>query len=391
MANRDKNILLKMKNNYIAYLFLASLAVLMGFHNTEDKTYTAMELRDLYGSGNPKLWPQPHLFDEALEGFQDIGALPEPVFPKDNPYSEAKEELGKLLFFDPRLSSSGQIACANCHNPDLAWADGMRVAVGHNRQLGTRNTPTLLNIAYATTFFWDGRAKTLEEQALGPIQNPAEMHSSSKLAIKRIKKVKGYQAYFEKAFGDKIITEEKILKAIATFERTLISPKSKFDNFVLGKNKKALSDSEVRGLHLFRTKANCINCHNTPYFSDNKFHNLGLTYYGRKYEDLGLYLTTKKNEDVGKFKTPTLREVSETKPYMHNGLFPQLENVVMMYNGGMGVEKPKGEQINDPKFPKKSEMIQKLNLSDEEVQDIAAFLRTLHSYKYKMRPPELPQ
>lgn len=153
---------------------------------------------------------------------------------------------------------------------------------------------------------------------------------------------------------------------------------------VLGKNKKVLSDSEVRGLHLFRTKANCINCHNTPYFSDNKFHNLGLTYYGRKYEDLGLYLSTKKNEDVGKFKTPTLREVSETKPYMHNGLFPQLENVVMMYNEGMGVEKPKGEQMNDPKFPKKSEMIQKLNLSDEEVQDIAAFLRTLHSYKYKM-------
>lgn len=391
MENRYKNILLKIKNSGIAYIFLISLLVLMGFYVKEDKVYTATELRDLYGSGDVKLWPQPHLFQEAVEGFRDIGALPEPEYPADNSYSQEKEELGKLLFFDPRLSSSGQIACANCHNPDLSWADGMRVAVGHDRQLGTRNTPTVLNTAYATSYFWDGRAKTLEEQALGPIENPVEMHSSSKLAVRRIKRIKGYRELFYKAFGSKKVTEESILKAIATFERSLVSPKSRFDNFVLGKNKKLLSDSELRGLHLFRTKANCINCHNSPYFSDNKFHNLGLTYYGRKYEDLGLYNTTKRNEDVGKFKTPTLREVSETKPYMHNGLFPQLENVVMMYNEGMGVERPKAEQKNDPKFPKKSEMIQKLNLSEEEIQDIVNFLKTLHSYKYKMRPPELPK
>lgn len=136
--------------------------------------------------------PQPHLFQEVVEGFRDIGALPEPEYPADNPYSQEKEELGKLLFFDPRLSSSGQIACANCHNPDLSWADGMRVAVGHDRQLGTRNTPTVLNTAYATGYFWDGRAKTLEEQALGPIENPVEMHSSSKLAVRRIKRIKRY-------------------------------------------------------------------------------------------------------------------------------------------------------------------------------------------------------
>jgi cytochrome c peroxidase len=210
------------------------------------------------------------------------------------------------------------------------------------------------------------------------------------MATKNIKEIKGYKAFFVKAFGNEEVTEDKITKAIATFERSIVSPPSKFDKFVTGE-KDALTDSEINGLHLFRTKANCINCHNTPYFSDQKFHNLGLTYYGNKYEDLGRYMATKKNEDVGKFKTPTLREVSENKPYMHNGLFPELVNVVMMYNAGMVKEIPKADQINDPKFPHKSGMIEKLNLTDDEVFDIVAFLKTLNSYEYKMRPPELPE
>ena len=148
------------------------------------------------------------------------------------------------------------------------------------------------------------------------------MNMHSRLAVKRISKIKGYRDYFIKAFGDKKITEDRITKAIATFERTLVSPtkNSRFDQFVSGK-KEALTDSEINGLHLFRTKANCINCHNTPYFSDQKFHNIGLTYFGREYEDLGRYNITKDPKDVGKFKTPTLREISETAPYMHNGLF----------------------------------------------------------------------
>lgn len=182
------------------------------------------------------------------------------------------------------------------------------------------------------------------------------MNLHMSLAVKNIRKIKEYKPFFVKAFGNGDITEDKISKAIATFERSLISPPSKFDQFISGK-KDVLTDSEVNGLHLFRTRANCINCHNTPYFSDQKFHNLGLTYYGKKYEDLGRYIVTNKNEDVGKFKTPTLREVSENKPYMHNGLFPELANIVMMYNAGMGRETPKGEQISDPRFPHKSEMI----------------------------------
>lgn len=210
------------------------------------------------------------------------------------------------------------------------------------------------------------------------------------MAAKNISKIEEYKPYFVKAFGNGEVTEEKISRAIATFERSLVSPPSRFDQFVTGK-KDALTDSEINGLHLFRTKANCINCHNTPYFSDQKFHNLGLIYYGTQYEDLGRYLVTKKNEDIGKFKTPALREVSQNKPYMHNGLFPELANVVMTYNAGMIKEIPKESQLNDSKFPRKSGMIQKLNLTDDEVFDIVAFLKTLNSYKYKMQPPVLPK
>lgn len=341
----------------------------------------------MYGSGNQSLWPKPHLFDEAKEGFQDIGVLSKPEFPTDNPYSEAKEELGKKLFFDPRLSKSGQISCANCHDPELAWADGRRVAYGHDRQLGTRNVPTVLNIVYAKEYFWDGRAATLEDQAKAPIENPVEMNFHSRLAVKTIAKIKGYREHFQKAFGSEKVTEENIVKAIATFERTIVSPKSKFDKFVSG-DKDALTDSEINGLHLFRTKANCINCHNTPYFSDQKFHNVGLTYFGREYEDLGLYNISKKNEDVGKFKTATLREISQTAPYMHNGLFPNIRGVLNMYNAGMPNEKRNRES---QLAPQKSKMLEKLNLTEQELTDLENFLNTLHSYKYKMRAPELPK
>ena len=346
--------------------------------------YTPQELRELYGSGKPNLWPKPHLFDEAKEDFQDIGALVKPNFPVDNPYSLEKEELGKQLFFDPRLSQSGQISCANCHDPELAFADGRRVAYGHDRQLGVRNSSTLLNIVYAKHLFWDGRAETLEEQVKSPIENPVEMNLHTKLAVKRIAKIKGYKEFFKKAFGDEKVTDDKITKAIATFERTLISPKSRFDKFVAGK-KDELTDSEINGLHLFRTKANCINCHNTPYFSDQKFHNIGLTYFGREYQDLGKYDFTKKGEDVGKFKTPTLREISQTAPYMHNGLFPNIRGVLNMYNAGMPTEK---RTVANLPSPQKSSMLEPLKLTETELTDLENFLKTLHSYQYKMRAPK---
>ncbi len=379
-----------MKDRYIAFLAVTGIICLLSYTSNDSTGYTVEELRALYGSGDPSKWPAPQLFDEVKKDFQDIGPLSEMSFPEDDLYSEDKMELGKMLFFDPRLSGSGQISCATCHNPEIGWSDGSRVSLGHNKQTGTRNAPTLMNIGYAKTFFWDGRAATLEEQVKAPIENPIEMNLHMSMATKNISKIKEYKPFFVKAFGNGEVTEEKITKAIATFERSLISPPSRFDQFVTGK-KEALTDSEINGLHLFRTKANCVNCHNTPYFSDQKFHNLGLSYYGTQYEDLGRYVVTKKNEDVGKFKTPTLREVSVSKPYMHNGLFPELANVVMMYNAGMGNEIPKGDRLNHPQFPHKSGMVEKLNLTDDEVFDIVAFLKTLSTNRYKIHPPVLPK
>ncbi|GEJ46303.1 cytochrome-c peroxidase [Chryseobacterium sp. ON_d1] len=379
-----------MKDRYIAFLAVTGIICLLSYTSNDSTGYTVEELRALYGSGDQSKWPAPQLFDEVKKDFQDIGPLSEMSFPEDNLYSEDKMELGKMLFFDPRLSGSGQISCATCHNPEIGWSDGSRVSLGHNKQTGTRNAPTLMNIGYAKTFFWDGRAATLEEQVKAPIENPIEMNLHMSMATKNISKIKEYKPFFVKAFGNGEVTEEKITKAIATFERSLISPPSRFDQFVAGK-KEALTDSEINGLHLFRTKANCVNCHNTPYFSDQKFHNLGLSYYGTQYEDLGRYVVTKKNEDVGKFKTPTLREVSVSKPYMHNGFFPELANVVMMYNTGMMDETSKENSINDPKFPHKSGMVEKLNLTDDEVFDIVAFLKTLSTNRYKIHPAVLPK
>ncbi|HAD79180.1 MAG TPA: cytochrome-c peroxidase, partial [Flavobacteriaceae bacterium] len=175
---------------------------------------------------------------------------------------------------------------------------------------------------------------------------------------------------------------------IATFERTILSPKNRFDKFIAGKSDE-LTDQEIEGLHLFRTKARCINCHNTAYFSDNKFHNIGLTYYGREYEDLGLYNTTKLAKNVGEFKTPSLREVPQNAPYMHNGLFPTIRGVINMYNAGMFHFQPNEKQKNDSLFPKTTELVQKLNLTASEMDALEAFLMSLKQNQYKMRPPQL--
>ena len=186
------------------------------------------------------------------------------------------------------------------------------------------------------------------------------------------------------------MNKERIIQSLTTFQRTLLSPKSKFDKFVSG-DAKQFTDQEVLGLHLFRTKARCINCHNTAYFSDNQFHNIGLTYYGREYEDLGRYNITKIATNVGEFKTPTLREVTQNAPYMHNGLFPHVRGVLNMYNAGMFHFEPKEHQKNDTLFPKTSVLIKKLNLNEDEMQALEAFLRTLEANRYKMRAPELPK
>lgn len=349
------------------------------------------ELKALYSSGDYTKWPKPEVDSLVYaQGFEDIGTLGKVEFPKDNPYTEEKAALGKVLFFDPRLSKSGQISCANCHDPELNWGDARRVSYGEGRLQGNRNAPSLMNVAYAKVFFWDGRAATLEEQSSFPIKDTKEMNFHIDLATKRLNKIKGYKTYFKKAFGKEKVTQSDILKAIATFERTLISPKTKFDKFIAGDSTQ-LTDQQVEGLHLFRTKARCINCHNTANFADNKFHNVGLTYYGREYEDLGRYNITGKAENVGEFKTQSLRGAAQNAPYMHNGLFPNLRGILNIYNAGMPQPKRKANQVNDTLFPTTSKLIKKLNLNESEMQALEAFITSLSTGAYKMRPPEMPQ
>ena len=356
----------------------------------EDKEYIHL-LRTNYSSGDYSLWEAPFIDSSVVKGFQDIGKLGKVPFPDDNPYSKEKALLGKALFFDPRLSESGQIACASCHDSELGWADARRVSYGHNRQTGKRNSLSIINIGYHTTFFWDGRVTSLEQQAPIPLTDPVEMHSTEKQSVKNISKIKGYKELFERAFGSTQVTIERISQALATYQRTIISDKNtKFDRFISGESNK-FTDEEVIGLHLFRTKARCINCHNTPLFSDQKFHNVGLSLYGRPLEDLGLYNITKQPEDVGRFKTPSLREVGRTAPYMHNGLMPDLEGIINMYNVGMPRPKRGDKYKDDPLFPTTSPLLQPLNLTKDEKNALKAFLLTLSSPAFRERPPELPK
>lgn len=381
-----------MKNGVKLAAFAISTLILTAAGNIslkEEKYYSANELRKLYSSGDNSLWPKATL-DSTIINFKEIGALGEIPFPADNPFTKEKRELGRMLFFDPRLSGSNQLACASCHDPELGWADGKRVSFGHDRAPGVRNSKTILNVAYGNVFMWDGRANTLEDQVQLPMNDVRELNIHPKLAVKNIAKVKGYELLFKEAFGDQEVTIDRIAKAIATFERTIVSRKSKFDKFVSG-DEKQFTDQEVEGMHLFRTKARCINCHNGPLFSDGQFHNAGLTYYQRKFEDLGKYFITKDLNDIGRFKTPTLRELKLTAPYMHNGLFPHLEGVLNMYNAGMPNLKPKLGQEDDPMFPKTSEHLKKLDLSKDELKALEAFLLTLSTSSFRETPENLPK
>ncbi len=323
-----------------------------------------------------RLWERANV-DEGVE-YREIGALPKEVpYPESNPYSKQKAELGEKLFNDPRLSVSNQIACASCHDKELGFSDGRSVSYGHDRQLGRRNAPSVAMAAFGKEKFWDGRAKDLESQALFPIADPKEMAYDATKVAKKLNKIKEYKQAFKAVFGSDTITPELMAEAIATYERSLMPKFSKFDKFMRG-DSKALNDEEVWGLHLFRTKARCMNCHNGVEFSDNSYHNIGLTWYGRKFEDLGRYEVSHNPQDSGKFKTPSLRQVSKTAPYMHNGKFPKLHNVIQAYNAGMYHPKPKNErEATDPLFPHTDSLLKELNLTKEEMQALESFLETL--------------
>jgi cytochrome c peroxidase len=334
-------------------------------------------------------WPKPTLA-KGVE-FHEITKLPPVQFPADNPYSKEKEALGKLLFFDPRLSGSGQISCASCHDPDLAWADGRTVSFGHNRKALKRNAPSIQFAAFSKSLFWDGRAADLEDQFSGPVLAHDEMNGDAEAIVQRLESVPEYRLRFKEVFGAEKLTLQDAAKAVATFERTIaqLGGRSAYDKFLEGKSN-ALSDSALRGLHIFRTSGRCLNCHNGPAFSDGQFHDLGFSFYQRTLEDLGRYNVTKEAADVGRFRTPTVRNVGRTRPYMHNGLL-DLEGVINAYNAGMATLMPRTEaQKNDPLFPKKDNLLVPLGLTLQERTDLKEFLESLNEPPLRIRPPALP-
>lgn len=374
----------------ISLTLILSGLILISFQSNNfnnDDELSIDSLRKVYSKPKSQ-WPKPHVDEGAV--FEELGELlPSPVDMKNDSVQKVVE-LGKILFFDPRLSGSNQISCSSCHAPDLHYADGQRVSVGHDHLANSRNAPSLENVWFVKKLFWDGRANSLEEQGEGPIGAHNEMNQELKSLPKKLSKIKGYSPYFMDAFGSTKVTKENILSALATFQRTIVSRRTAFDRF-LANDKKALNDQQLIGLHLFRTKARCINCHNGPFFTDNEFHNEGLTYYGRKYEDFGLYNVTKKPEDMGKFRTPGLRNVMKTAPWFHNGLFGEIDGVLNMYNAGMPNQVVDPKKANDPLYPKNDKLLKGLKLSKIEMDAVIAFLGALTSPTVQIRVEKLPQ
>ena len=269
-----------------------------------------------------------------------LGLPPLPI-PADNPPTADSIALGRKLFFDVRLSGDDTVSCATCHNPQLSFTDGLPGSRGIGRKIGRRNAPTVLNAAYYSSFFWDGRAGSLEQQAGMPIANPDEMGQPHDLSIKKFEKIAEYKKEFELVYGPGRLTIEKIEMALASYERTLVSGDSPFDRYMYGGDKTALSDSAIRGLKIFtdKNKGNCATCHTIEEkfatFSDGKFHNLGAGINSKgELTDWGRYEQTKVEGDRGAFRTPDLRNVAKTAPYMHDGSLKSLKDVVDFYDGG---------------------------------------------------------
>lgn len=310
--------------------------------------------------------------------------LPPIPWPEDNPYTPEKAELGRLLYFDKRLSSNETVSCASCHNPRLTYGDRSKVSIGIFGHAGTRHAPTVINSGYNGFQFWDGRAKTLEEQCLGPLANPKEMTSAhdAKQAIlechERVCGIEGYRKLFDKVFGNDSCSPEHIAQAIATFERTILSGNAPYDRYMAG-DKSAMTKEQIRGLEVY-TVSSCAFCHTWPTFSSNMFTNIGVG-MDQPNPDLGRYLITKDEDDWGAFKVPTLRESASSYPYMHDGSLGTLEEVIDYYD--------KGGIPNKNLHPQ----MRPLHLSDSDKKALVAFLHALsgEGWEHYKEPTEFPQ
>ena len=300
--------------------------------------------------------------------------LPAIPWPEDNPYSPARAELGKILFFDGRLSSNGIVSCAFCHEPEHAFSGSTPFSKGVTGKLGPRHTPTLINRAWGKSEFWDGRAPTLEAQTMVPLTNPIEMGMTVEGVTEKIRAIKGYAPLFVAAFGDSTVSFERIAKAIATFERTIVSGNSAYDRYV-GGDKSALSKQQKDGLEFFNRKGECAECHSGPNFTTEKFANLGIG-MDRENPDPGLAAVTRKRGDFGKFKISTLRDLARRAPYMHDGRFKTLDEVLALYAKG-GMPNPHLDTRLTPFY-----------LDEETKQDLLAFLDSFNGEGWqKITPP----
>ncbi|CBE68724.1 MAG: c-type cytochrome [Candidatus Methylomirabilis oxygeniifera] len=296
--------------------------------------------------------------------------------PPDNPLTAEKIELGRQLFFDGRLSADGTVSCATCHAPDNGFSDGRPTSIGIKGQVGSRNAPTTVNRLFSQEQFWDGRAASLEEQALGPIKNPIEMGNTLNGMTATLSSIKGYREQFKRVFGTDV-NAAGVAKAIAAFERSLVCGNSAFDRYEDGDDA-ALSESEQRGLEIFRERGNCARCHTGFAFTDERYHNIGVG-MDTSNPDLGRYAMTRKESDKGAFKTPTLRDIAASAPYFHDGSTKSLDDVVEFYDRG------------GTKNPNLSNEIKRLLLSAPEKADLVAFLKSLSCPDLKVAAPTLPK
>lgn len=332
-----------------------------------------------------KFWPLLLLaLGSATAGAADFGAdypyplpvgLPAPQVPADNPITDGKVALGKVLFFDKRLSRDATISCASCHDPAKGWTDQSPVSTGIKGQKGTRSAPTVLNAAYMESQFWDGRAPSLEEQAKGPIENPLEMGFTHREAVARLSAIQGYKPLFKAAFGDESVSIDRIAMAIAAFERTVLTGNSPYDRWKAG-DAKAMSQAAQAGYALFidKDRANCIACHSGPNFSDSKFHNTGIGA-----DEPGRMAVTHNPKDMGAFQTPTLRNLKSTGPYMHDGSRKTLIEAIDLYDEG-GIKNPNLDPLIKP-----------LKLTEIEEAALGYFLQALNGDPVKIEAPAMPQ
>ena len=300
-----------------------------------------------------------------------LGLPPVPV-PADNPPTKETIALGRRLFYDMRLSKNNSVACASCHNPKFSFTDGLNISQGVGGMTGVRNAPTLVNTAYLPLQFWDGRAVSLEEQAASPIADPVEMNQTHEVSVSKLGADPVYREMFSRAFGSDSVTLGRVENALASFERTILSGNSAFDRYEFGGDRNALTSAQVRGLALFKDphKGNCAACHTIDatyaLFTDGKFHNIGEGVGDDgNFKDVGRYHQTKVEDDQGAFKTPTLRNVANTAPYMHDGSLKTLKEVVDFYAGGGN---------SNPFLDKEIRVIQ---LSGQERADLVEFLKAL--------------